>query len=168
MEKVFLLLGGNQGDTLALFRSALRELELRAGRVVRRSASFTSPSWGFSHPSPFFNQAVELHTELEPEVLLDELLRIEALHGRIREEKASGYSARSLDIDILAYGSRVQDSERLILPHPRMHLRRFALLPFLQLEPGWKHPLLGQTVEALLAACPDRAEVHEVSEEDAV
>lgn len=87
-----------------------------------------------------------------PEDLLAALHRIEARHGRVRGERNA---ARTLDIDLLDLNGQVRESPSPILPHPRIAERAFVLLPLSEVAPGWRHPVTGQTVEAMLAALPD-------------
>jgi 2-amino-4-hydroxy-6-hydroxymethyldihydropteridine diphosphokinase len=83
------------------------------------------------------------------------LLAVEQELGR--ERLAEGYADRLIDIDILSIDRLVQQTALLELPHPRMHLRRFTLLPLQEVHPDWIHPILGQSVSALLEVCPDTA-----------
>lgn len=88
-----------------------------------------------------------------PEELLLHLLDTETAMGRIREEE--GYTDRTIDMDVLDYDGRVWESELLVLPHPRLHLRRFTLMPMSDVVPNWSHPTLGKPLVTLLAECPD-------------
>ncbi|HEX5320209.1 MAG TPA: 2-amino-4-hydroxy-6-hydroxymethyldihydropteridine diphosphokinase [Stellaceae bacterium] len=113
--------------------------------------------WYESEPVPpsdqpwFVNAVAIVDTEREPGFLLDRLLALEAEFGRVRGERNA---ARTLDLDLIDYDGLVVDTPRLVLPHPRMHERRFVLAPLCDLAPGWRHPLLGTTAAALLAALP--------------
>ena len=92
-----------------------------------------------------------METALPPAEILALLHRIEAQFGRrraIRDE------ARSLDLDILDYDGKVEEGPGLVLPHPRLHQRAFVLKPLAEIVPNWRHPRLGQTVSALIAALP--------------
>jgi 2-amino-4-hydroxy-6-hydroxymethyldihydropteridine diphosphokinase len=101
---------------------------------------------------PWFANAVALvETEREPEFVLDWLLSVEERFGRIRGERNA---ARTLDLDLIDYDGLILDTPRLVLPHPRMHERRFVLAPLCDLAPGWRHPLLGTTAKELLAQLP--------------
>jgi 2-amino-4-hydroxy-6-hydroxymethyldihydropteridine diphosphokinase len=96
----------------------------------------------------FVNAVAILETALEPVALLDALLALEAQFGRVRGARNA---PRSLDLDLLDYGGRLIDSERLILPHPRLHKRRFVLAPLVEVAPAWRHPRLGLGAGELLA-----------------
>ena len=114
-------------------------------------------SWYESAPIPasdqpwFVNAVALIATELEPEKLLELMLGVEARFGRVRGEHNA---ARTLDLDLLDYDGLIIDTPRLILPHPRLHERRFVLEPLCEIAPGWRHPVLGTGARELLAAVP--------------
>jgi 2-amino-4-hydroxy-6-hydroxymethyldihydropteridine diphosphokinase len=133
--RAFIGLGGNEGDPPATFASAVAELRA-IGHVVRVSSLYASaPRDMFDQPE-FTNAAVELDTELEPNGLLFELKRLEVALGR--DPQGARYGPRVVDLDILAFDGRcVEDLELdLIVPHPRLVERRFALEPLAELDPG--------------------------------
>jgi 2-amino-4-hydroxy-6-hydroxymethyldihydropteridine diphosphokinase len=152
-------LGSNLGDRAGTLRAAAEEL--RAGAVpqtelLRCSPVFETRPLG---PSlhPFLNAVVELRTRLAPEVLLAELLALEARHGRTRRER---WEARTLDLDLLVMTTdgrplRVA-SERLVLPHPELSRRDFVLAPLAALRPDLR-PDGGATTAELLAALPEES-----------
>lgn len=113
--------------------------------------------WYASAPVPasaqpdFVNAAVLLQGRIDPLDLLDRLQAIEARAGRRRSVPNA---ARTLDLDIIAIGPIRLETPRLVLPHPRAHLRRFVLAPLCDLAPDWLHPALGRNAAALLAALP--------------
>lgn len=154
MGIAYLLSGSNQGDRAGYLQSAATYLRKDAGELLECSHIYESASWGFDHPSPFLNQAIKLKTFLKPEELLDVLHRIEALCGRKRTGDDE-IEARTLDIDILFYDDLVLETSVLTLPHPRIHLRRFALKPLMEVAPDHIHPLLKKSVSQLLEECSD-------------
>jgi len=156
MSIAYLLSGSNQGDRIKNLQSAITYINKLAGEIIKCSSIFESPAWGFDHPSPFLNQAIKLKTVLEPEALLQTLLSIEASCGRLRND-SDKYEARTLDIDILFYDDMVIDSEGLKIPHPRGHLRRFALLPLSEIAAGLIHPLMKKNIQELLDVCQDES-----------
>ncbi len=106
---------------------------------------------------PWFLNAVGLiETTLEPLRLLDDILGIERKMGRKRENK---WGPRNIDLDILLYADLIMNSDRLTLPHPQMHKRKFVLLPLTRINPNLLHPLLKKNVTELLNECSDRSEV---------
>ena len=133
--RVFIGLGGNIGDTRAAFASAVAEFRA-IGHVVHVSSLYeTSPRDQFDQPK-FTNGAVELETDLEPPELLFHLKRLELTLGR--DPHGARFGPRTVDFDILCFDGRcVEDTELdLIVPHPRLHERRFALEPLAEIDPG--------------------------------
>ncbi len=130
----YLLLGGNLGDRAAWLQRAVECLG-RVGAVTKASAVQETEPWGFDHPVPeFLNQVVCLETSLDPEALLQECLRIERELGRERPQDG-GYASRNIDIDILLYDTLRRNSPTLVLPHPRLKERPFALELLAQVLP---------------------------------
>jgi 2-amino-4-hydroxy-6-hydroxymethyldihydropteridine diphosphokinase len=137
--KVVVGIGANLGDRLATMRSAVRGIEklgsVRARSAVYETAALLAPG---APPQPhFFNAAVLLETELAPDALLDALHAIEAAHGRERREK---WGPRTLDLDVLWVDGMVVKTEKLVVPHPHLRERAFALRPLLDVAPGAKDP----------------------------
>ena len=157
-----MLFGSNMGEKNAVFAQACLLINNRCGRVVRISAAYESEPWGFEADEWFLNRVIVLETELEPEELLRRLLDIEAELGRVRHPEIQGYTSRTADLDILYYGNQVIQTERLTVPHPRLHQRRFALLPMCEVAPEWVHPVLQMTQTELLQCCPDASIVREL------
>jgi len=152
MSQAILLLGTNLGDkkrNLAIAREAIG----RFGKILGKSRLYHSPPWGYESSNAYLNQVLLVETLLEPEKLLLRLLDTETAMGRIREEE--GYADRTIDLDVLDYDGRVWESELLVLPHPRLHLRRFTLMPMGDVVPNWSHPIFGKSLATLLAECPD-------------
>jgi 2-amino-4-hydroxy-6-hydroxymethyldihydropteridine diphosphokinase len=100
---------------------------------------------------PYVNGVARLAGTAEPAALLAALMALEAAEGRRRGEPNA---ARTLDLDIIAMDNLVRQAPDPVLPHPRAHLRAFVLVPLRDVAPGWVHPVLGQTVDELLAALP--------------
>jgi 2-amino-4-hydroxy-6-hydroxymethyldihydropteridine diphosphokinase len=149
LNEALLLLGGNIGDARATFALAERLIAERAGALVSRSRDHWTEPWGFSDERLFLNRALIIGTQHDSQQLMAVLLGIEAELGRMRETKVR-YTARSIDIDILLIGDRVIDVPDLLVPHPRLHERAFALEPAADIAPHWVHPLLQRTVLQLL------------------
>lgn len=162
METAYVLFGSNLGDKEVLFAQACLLINNRCGRVVKVSSAYESEPWGFEAEEWFLNRVIVLETELSPEGLLDALLQIEKELGRVRNPEVKGYASRTVDLDILYFGSRVIHTERLTVPHPRLHLRRFALMPMCDVAPLLVHPVLRQTQTELLGLCLDACEVRKL------
>ncbi len=147
-KNVFLGLGSNLGDRHATLRSAVEQLGLIEGvEVVSQSEIIVTKPIGGVVQGDYLNMVVKVVTSVEPRILLDMCLDIEEQHGRTREKK---WAARTLDIDILFYGAAIIDEEGLKIPHPEVHLRRFALEPMEEIAPTFEHPVFKQPVWAML------------------
>lgn len=153
-------LGSNMGDRFAYLEHARSMLEEKAGRLVRLSAMYESPAWGYESDQTYINCCLAIYTHKDPQHLMEIALEIERQMGRRRE--GTGYSDRVIDIDLLLVEDVVMDLPQLILPHPRMSERRFVLVPLAEILPGLQHPLSGQTISDLLEACPDQSPVRPV------
>ncbi len=151
-ERVFVGLGANLGDARATLAQALAELAaLPQTKVVGSSSVWLSAPVDAQGPD-FFNAVAEIDTALEPEPLLSALQGIEQRHGR---ERPYRHAPRSLDLDLLLYGSRVLATPALTLPHPRLHERAFVLRPLAELAPALVHPTQG-AISALIARTFDQ------------
>jgi 2-amino-4-hydroxy-6-hydroxymethyldihydropteridine diphosphokinase len=152
---ILLGLGANlpssAGPPVATLEAALAELEASGARVVARSRWFRTAPVPPSDQAWFVNAVARLETTLEPMELLTLLQKVERAFGRRR---AVRNEARPLDLDLLDYDGRILDIPGLVLPHPRLHLRAFVLLPLQDVAPGWRHPVLGETVSELIAKLP--------------
>ena len=152
MKKVFIGLGSNLDDPLSQLKKAIEYLkQYEMLNVINISNFYSSPPMGPQDQPDFINAVVEVATSLSAEQLLDELQKIEYQQGRERKQH---WGARTLDLDILLYGSEVINTERLIVPHRGVSERNFVLYPLNDLvEKNFKRPELGKISE-LLAACP--------------
>lgn len=138
MSVAYIALGANLGDPAATVNAAFAALaELPQSTLTVRSALYRTAPVGILDQPEFVNAAARITTQLAPEALLDQLLAIEQRFGRIRAERNG---PRTLDLDILLYDDLVIDTPRLILPHPRLHLRAFVLYPLADLAPDLALP----------------------------
>ena len=145
-ERVFIALGTNLGDRQANLRLARSSLSPEI-RIQACSSIYQTPPWGYEEQPEFLNQVLEVRTALEPLPLLDALKAFEAQMGRL---KTFRYGPRLIDLDILFYGQRIIETERLTLPHPRLHERAFVLVPLHEIAPDFVHPVFDETITTLL------------------
>ena len=131
--------------------AALADLPRIGIAVVARSPWYLSEPVPASDQPWFVNGVVAVATELPPEALLARLLALETRFGR---ERGARNAARSLDLDLLDYHGRRYAIATLVLPHPRLHERRFVLVPLRDIAPDWRHPKLGMTAAELIARLP--------------
>jgi 2-amino-4-hydroxy-6-hydroxymethyldihydropteridine diphosphokinase len=153
---VFLGLGSNLGDREATIEAALGLLAGRGFRVRLRSSLWLTAPVGGPPQGWFVNAVAGGETPLDPEALLEACLATERELGRVRAERNG---PRTIDVDILFFGEERRDAPGLVLPHPRLHERRFVLAPLAEVAPELVHPTLGLTVAELLARCPDTSAV---------
>ena len=142
---------------MELLKSAKTQIAQRIGKIEKESSVYETEPWGFEDASLFLNQLLEIQTDMEAERLLEIALSIEASLGRHRSEQ--GYTGRTMDIDILFYNSLVLSSKKLSIPHPRVHLRRFALEPLNEIAKDLRHPILDKSMSELLTECQDQQRV---------
>jgi 2-amino-4-hydroxy-6-hydroxymethyldihydropteridine diphosphokinase len=153
---VYLSLGSNLGDRLDNLSRALAALPAAGVELKRVSSFYETEPVDYLNQDWFVNCAVQAETELAPLELLHALRDIET---RMGSQKLVAKGPRLLDIDILLYAQQVIDSADLQVPHPRMHLRRFVLVPLEEISPNAWHPLLGLSAKELLARTPDQSKV---------
>lgn len=160
MPKLYLLLGGNLGERTLYLAQAREHVAAHIGTLVSSSALYETAAWGKTDQPAFLNQVLEVHTKLSPEEVLQGIHRIEQALGRVRQQH---WGARVIDIDILFYDDLVQQTHRLTIPHPQLHLRRFTLLPLADIAPDLVHPVLHVSITRLLHSCPDQLPVSRCS-----
>lgn len=154
-ETAYLSLGSNLGNRIMLLQQAILQIAKTAGNIVAISSLYENPAWGFGG-ADFLNLCIALETQMKPEALLKTLLKIEQQYGRQRN-KTSAYESRTVDIDIIYYGRDIISAEHLVVPHPKMHERRFVLRPLADIAPQFYHPILQKDTRNLLQECRDKS-----------
>ena len=156
--RAYVGMGSNLGDRAGNLLLGVRGMMSAGLAVLRLSPVYETEPVGVPDAQPaYLNMAAELGPPLPPpEGLLALLLGVERALGRRRARPGD---ARTLDLDLLLYGEERRESAALTLPHPRLHLRRFALAPLAELAPDARHPALGLTIGELLGATGDASRV---------
>lgn len=158
MTEAVVLLGSNLGDREASL--ALARGQLAALGALQASSLYRSAPWGKTDQPEFLNQALIMNTPLSLDDFFAQTRQIEKSVGTLAaRDRSMKWGPRSIDIDLLFFGDIVRHTAFLTVPHPRLHERRFTLVPLLELIPGFRHPVLGATVRELLDRCPDQLEV---------
>ena len=159
MEICYLLLGSNTGDRLAYLEKAAQAVSKFAGPVSLYSSIYETEPWGFDDDTAFLNQVIEIRTTVQAAELMRKILVAETILGRLRSPDSTGYISRTIDIDLLFYGQHIIARPGLTIPHPRLHRRRFTLVPLAEIAPGLFHPVLKSTIAQLERICPDKLSV---------
>jgi len=146
--RAYVALGSNLGDRAGYLARARAALAALPGTRVRgASRLYQTDPVGPPGQGPYLNQVLRLETGLPPGALLRAMLAIERENGRVRTVR---FGPRTLDLDLLDWGGLAIRAPGLVLPHPRLHLRAFVLVPLAELDPAWRHPRLGRTAAGLL------------------
>jgi 2-amino-4-hydroxy-6-hydroxymethyldihydropteridine diphosphokinase len=156
MNRIYLLLGSNIGNSKASLTKAITQIEKKIGTLSRQSGLYSTAAWGNIKQPDFLNQVIIIETKLTPLQTMHTIFAIEKKMGRIRTVKNA---PRIIDIDILFFNKEIIDEPGLIVPHPQIQNRRFVLVPLNQLSPNLKHPALKKTIHQLLMHCPDMLNV---------
>lgn len=155
-HQVVLSLGSNQGNRLENVERSLEMIHREIGTIIKVSKLYETPSWGFDSDA-FYNCALVVHTFASAHKILEQILNIEKRLGRVRGDTL-GYQSRIIDIDLIAFDEEIIDTEELQVPHPLMQNRRFVLLPMLDLNLDWMHPVLHKKIAELLEISPDKSD----------
>ena len=158
MNVTYLCLGGNIGDRQKALELANAKINQIIGEVSLKSPIYETEAWGVDNQQAYLNQCIEVKTELMPNELILSLLSIEKELGRERSISLT-YQPRTIDIDILLYNNEVIETEELTVPHPRLHLRKFVLIPLNAIAPNYLHPIFNKTIFSLLNESLDHLEV---------
>lgn len=161
-HQVILSIGSNQGNRLENVQQCIAMIHEQLGTVIKVSKVYETPAWGFESDA-FYNCALVLHTFSSAHKVLTKALKIEKQLGRIRSQE-QGYQSRIIDIDLIAFDEEVIATEKLQVPHPLMQNRKFVLLPMLDLNLNWEHPVFKKSIADLVAIAPDESACEAVHE----
>lgn len=159
MPIVFLLTGGNIGNTNLELSKAASMIHERVGLVRKASEIYRTEPWGNPNQQYFLNQVLEVESVMKPGDIMNTLLAIEQEMGRVRGKK---WEPRVIDIDMLLYDNLILESDTLTLPHPHLHERNFVLAPLAELAPDLIHPVLQLSIAQLLQQSADKGMVEKM------
>ena len=145
MNEVYLGLGSNVGDRLLNLNKAIELLSEKI-QILKKSKIYVSKAVGYTDQPDFYNMVLYGKTDLSPEKLFNFIKDVEKNAGRVYRFH---WGPREIDIDILFYNDLVYKSDKLNIPHPRLHERDFVLLPLIELNPKLFHPVLNKRVSDL-------------------
>tara|TARA_B100000470_G_scaffold45438_1_gene33291 strand:+ start:2253 stop:2747 length:495 start_codon:yes stop_codon:yes gene_type:complete len=152
MSKIYLSIGSNKGNRYSQIKEALKLIREDLGEIISISKIYETKSWGFESEI-FLNLCIAIKSELSPDKLLFSINSIEEKIGRKRDSKK--VNAREIDIDIIFYSNKIVNQEELIIPHPRLELRNFVLVPLSEIASDFVHPILLKSVKELLECSND-------------
>jgi 2-amino-4-hydroxy-6-hydroxymethyldihydropteridine diphosphokinase len=147
MNTIAIGIGTNQGDRILSVSIVLKKMLHHGLKIIKVSSLYESEAVGYQSDNLFINAVVKVETQLNPFEVLEILMGIEEEMGRIRLQE--GYSDRPMDLDILAVGKEIIDTESLQVPHPRIISRAFVLVPLLEVWPEWVNPQTGVSIETM-------------------
>ncbi len=153
----YISIGTNQGNKLENIQQAINLIADKVGAVLKVASVYETTSWGFDSNN-FYNTCIKVSTYLPPEQLILRLLSIEKELGRTRKN-SEGYSDRLIDLDILLFDDEIIFSKTLIVPHPRMLERKFALVPLVEIARNVIHPIEKKHLYICLENCSDTSEI---------
>ncbi len=159
MNKLYLLLGSNMGNSYEQLAEAKKHLAKELGIVMRQSKLYQTAAWGKRNQPDFLNQVIVLQTKRDAATCMNYILEIEHKMGRIRTRKNA---PRMIDIDILYFNKEILNLPHLTVPHPAIQDRRFVLIPLNELAPRFIHPVLNKSNHELLQDCPDQLDVKKI------
>jgi len=157
MFEVYLGIGGNLGDRLKNISNAIGLISEKIAVPQKISSIYISEPWGFFHKKYFTNAVLMLRSNKSVEEIFKIIGDIEI--EMKRQRNGTGYQGRTMDIDILFYGSKIIESETLTVPHPKIYQRLFVLLPMAEIAAQFEHPLLRKNIIELLHECDDKSKI---------
>lgn len=159
-HEIYLSMGSNMGNRMEYLRFGINELQKELNLVAISSIYETEP-WGYLDNTPYLNLVVWFKTRLSIQELMHFCQSIEKSAGRILKEDSlqNDYQARTLDIDVLFYDRQIIQETDLEIPHPRLHLRNFVLVPFAEINGSFVHPVYNKTIDELNHSNSDKSEI---------
>ncbi len=147
MSQVYLLLGSNLGNRKIILGKAIELINSQIGSVIEVSSIYESEPWGFISNKRFLNQVIIVETTYQPLETLNKLQQIEK--GLGRKLNSPAYQNRFIDIDILFFDDIQMESKELTIPHPRLHLRDFTMVPLIEIAADYIHPVFALSLNML-------------------
>lgn len=162
---VYFSLGSNLGDRIGYLKYGIARLKDSA-ELIAVSPVYETEAWGYTDSRAYLNIVAHYRTELAPEKIMSLIDHIQSEAGRPSRPPhlVKTYEPRTLDIDILFYGNKVFNNSGLNIPHPRLHLRNFVLIPFADIAPEFVHPVIGRSIDELKQESRDTLKIHCVAQ----
>jgi 2-amino-4-hydroxy-6-hydroxymethyldihydropteridine diphosphokinase len=159
-RQAYISLGSNIGNRPHWLRFARNEIRKNLGSIISESSIYRTEPWQMENAGWFANQVIQVETSFDSKDILELTQNIEQDSGRKRKENDQGeYASRTLDIDLLYLDNLIIDSGNITIPHPRLHVRQFTLIPLVEISANFMHPILGMTNQELLEICEDSTSV---------
>ncbi len=158
MNKVYILIGGNLGNREKTFSQAREMICKKIGGITNMSSIYETEAWGFKSDQAFLNQVILCQTKNSAISTLTLLLNIEKKIGRKRT--SINYESRAIDLDILFYNDAVINLKQLQIPHPKVHLRMFTMIPLNEIASQKTHQVFNEKICILMKNCPDTSKVN--------
>ena len=152
LNKVYIALGTNVGNWKNNFNQAVRLISNK-GLITQFASVYLSHPYGYEKQNYFYNSVLELKTNLSPYDLFDELMIIEK---KLQKNKLFVNGPRKIDLDIIFFNNLILRSSKLTIPHNQAHLRDFVLLPLMEMNPFYMHPLKKQTISSIYKKLKDK------------
>lgn len=156
IHRVVILLGSNMGNSQLTIDNTCFFIEEKIGEIILASSIYETKAWGMEKQADFLNKVIICSTNLSPDDVLTECLRIEKKLGRERIEK---WGSRIIDIDILYFDTEIIATKTLKVPHPYIQDRKFTLIPLCEIMADYIHPVFNVSNSALLERCQDELTV---------
>ena len=150
-------LGSNSADKLEMMQRARILVNVFIGPIVMASSVYHTDPWGLTEQESFVNQVIQVETDDDISAIIEKIVRVEEILDK--QKSAEKFGPRNIDIDLLLYDGHIYDHEGFQVPHPRLHLRNFVLVPLKEILPQLVHPQFNQTIDQLLSECSDDAAV---------